>query len=165
MAFIWTDKKLSFLRSSAGILTTSQIAGKLNTNITVVRNMAYRLNLHLRVPKYNEKDIERVQALYESPENLSLKEIAKKTGLTPSTLHYILYVKSNNVLYSKTEYVVFDAEDAVQYRVPRDVLDLESSCLDNIASGSDVRNIYLIDGTCFSARNIKQEVVISRARA
>jgi hypothetical protein len=28
--------------------------------------MAYRLNLHLRVPKYNEKDLEQVQALYDS---------------------------------------------------------------------------------------------------
>ncbi|MCL9673018.1 helix-turn-helix domain-containing protein [Citrobacter sp. MNAZ 1397] len=165
MAFIWTDKKLGFLRKSAGILTTRQIAEKLDTNITVVRNMAYRLNLHLRVPKYNEKDLEQVQALYDSPENLSLKEIAKKTGLTLSTLHYILYVKSNHALYNKTEYVLFDTEDAVQYRVPKDVLDLESSSLDNIASENDVREIYLMDGTCFSARNIKQEVVISRTRA
>lgn len=165
MAFIWTDKKLGFLRKSAGILTTRQIAEKLETNITVVRNMAYRLNLHLRVPKYSETDLVQVQALYESPENLSLKEIANKTGLTLSTLHYILYVKSNHALYNKTEYVVFDTEDAVQYRVPKDVLDLESSGLDNITSGSDIREIYLLDGTRFSARNIKQEVVISRTRA
>lgn len=61
--------------------------------------------------------------------------------------------------------MLFDTEDAVQYRVPKDVLDLESSSLDNIASENDVREIYLMDGTCFSARNIKQEVVISRTRA
>jgi hypothetical protein len=66
MAFIWTDKKLGFLRKSAGISRRDKPAEKLDTNITVVRNMAYRLNLHLRLPKYNEKDKEQVQALYDS---------------------------------------------------------------------------------------------------
>lgn len=165
MAFIWTDKKVSFLRKSAGILTTRQIADKLKTNITVVRNMAYRLDLHLRVPKYNEKHLERVLALYDSAENFSLKEIAQKTGLTLSTLHYILYVKSNLPLCSKTEYVVFDTDDAVQYRVPKEVLDLESSSLDGPNNDDSVRDIYLIDGTRYAARNIRQEVVISRNRA
>jgi hypothetical protein len=41
----------------------------------------------------------------------------------------------------------------------------KAPALDNIASENDVREIYLMDGTCFSARNIKQEVVISRTRA
>jgi type IV secretory pathway VirB9-like protein len=66
MAFIWTDKKVRFSAKERRHLTTRQIAEKLDTNITVVRNMAYRLNLHLRLPKYNEKDLEQVQALYDS---------------------------------------------------------------------------------------------------
>ncbi|UGD32691.1 hypothetical protein LQT59_26705 (plasmid) [Escherichia coli] len=78
---------------NAGILTTEQIAQLLHTNITAVRNMAYRLKLSLRVTAYNHRRIAQVQALYAS-ETLSLKEIAAKTGLTASTVQYIVYVKS-----------------------------------------------------------------------
>ncbi len=45
MAFIWNDESLAILRENAGILTTEQIAQLLHTNITAVRNMAYRLKL------------------------------------------------------------------------------------------------------------------------
>nr|QLG02788.1 hypothetical protein pE0272_2_00046 [Escherichia coli] len=48
MAFIWNDESLAILRENAGILTTEQIAQLLHTNITAVRNMAYRLKLSLR---------------------------------------------------------------------------------------------------------------------
>ncbi|MEZ6855420.1 hypothetical protein LQT91_25425 (plasmid) [Escherichia coli] len=93
MAFIWNDESLAILRENAGILTTEQIAQLLHTNITAVRNMAYRLKLSLRVTAYNHRRIAQVQALYAS-ETLSLKEIAAKTGLTASTVQYIVYVKS-----------------------------------------------------------------------
>ena len=93
MAFRWNKESLAVLRENAGVLTTEQIAGMLHTNITVVRNMAYRLKLSLRVSAYNQKRIEQVQTLYTSSEPLNLKEIAAKTGLTFSTVQYIVYVK------------------------------------------------------------------------
>ncbi|WP_251287801.1 hypothetical protein [Escherichia coli] len=101
MAFIWNDESLAILRENAGILTTEQIAQLLHTNITAVRNMAYRLKLSLRVTAYNHRRIAQVQALYAS-ETLSLKEIAAKTGLTASTVQYIVYVKSKNKPYATT---------------------------------------------------------------
>ncbi|CDL36099.1 hypothetical protein [Citrobacter freundii] len=55
MAFRWNKESLAVLRENAGVLTTEQIAGMLHTNITVVRNMAYRLKLSLRVSAYNQK--------------------------------------------------------------------------------------------------------------
>lgn len=119
MAFIWNDESLAILRENAGILTTEQIAQLLHTNITAVRNMAYRLKLSLRVTAYNHRRIAQVQALYAS-ETLSLKEIAAKTGLTASTVQYIVYVKSKNKPYATTEYVSFETENAVHYRVQKD---------------------------------------------
>lgn len=110
MAFIWNDESLAILRENAGILTTEQIAQLLHTNITAVRNMAYRLKLSLRVTAYNHRRIAQVQALYAS-ETLSLKEIAAKTGLTASTVQYIVYVKSKNKPYATTEYVSFETEN------------------------------------------------------
>lgn len=62
MAFIWNDESLAILRENAGILTTEQIAQLLHTNITAVRNMAYRLKLSLRVTAYNHRRIAQVQA-------------------------------------------------------------------------------------------------------
>ena len=93
MAFRWNKESLAVLRENAGVFTAEQIAGMLHTNITVVRNMAYRLKLSLRVSAYNQKRIEQVQTLYTSSEPLNLKEIAAKTGLTFSTVQYIVYVK------------------------------------------------------------------------
>ena len=60
MAFIWNDESLAILRENAGILTTEQIAQLLHTNITAVRNMAYRLKLSLRVTAYNHRRIAQV---------------------------------------------------------------------------------------------------------
>lgn len=126
MAFIWNDESLAILRENAGILTTEQIAQLLHTNITAVRNMAYRLKLSLRVTAYNHRRIAQVQALYAS-ETLSLKEIAAKTGLTASTVQYIVYVKSKNKPYATTEYVSFETENAVHYRVQKEFVDTERS--------------------------------------
>lgn len=100
MAFRWNKESLAVLRENAGVLTTEQIAGMLHTNITVVRNMAYRLKLSLRVSAYNQKRIEQVQTLYTSSEPLNLKEIAAKTGLTFSTVQYIVYVKLKSKPYT-----------------------------------------------------------------
>ena len=82
MAFIWNDESLALLRENAGVLSTQHIAQMLCTNVTVVRNMAYRLKLSLRVSAYSQKRIQQVQALYESDEPLTMKEIAVRTGLT-----------------------------------------------------------------------------------
>lgn len=160
MAFIWNDESLAILRENAGILTTEQIAQLLHTNITAVRNMAYRLKLSLRVTAYNHRRIAQVQALYAS-ETLSLKEIAAKTGLTASTVQYIVYVKSKNKPYATTEYVSFETENAVHYRVQKEFFDTERSLLDNISDNTRFRELYLTDGTFYCARNIKYEVFIS----
>ena len=160
MAFIWNDESLAILRENAGILTTEQIAQLLHTNITAVRNMAYRLKLSLRVTAYNHRRIAQVQALYAS-ETLSLKEIAAKTGLTASTVQYIVYVKSKNKPYATTEYVSFETENAVHYRVQKEFVDTERSLLDNISDNTRFRELYLTDGTFYCARNIKYEVFIS----
>lgn len=146
MAFIWNDESLAILRENAGILTTEQIAQLLHTNITAVRNMAYRLKLSLRVTAYNHRRIAQVQALYAS-ETLSLKEIAAKTGLTASTVQYIVYVKSKNKPYATTEYVSFETENAVHYRVQKEFVDTERSLLDNISDNTRFRELYLTDGT------------------
>lgn len=146
MAFIWNDESLAILRENAGILTTEQIAQLLHTNITAVRNMAYRLKLSLRVTAYNHRRIAQVQALYAS-ETLSLKEIAAKTGLTTSTVQYIVYVKSKNKPYATTEYVSFETENAVHYRVQKEFVDTERSLLDNISDNTRFRELYLTDGT------------------
>lgn len=154
MAFIWNDESLAILRENAGILTTEQIAQLLHTNITAVRNMAYRLKLSLRVTAYNHRRIAQVQALYAS-ETLSLKEIAAKTGLTVSTVQYIVYVKSKNKPYATTEYVSFETENAVHYRVQKEFVGTERSLLDNISDNTRFRELYLTDGTFYCARNIK----------
>ncbi|MEL3375466.1 hypothetical protein R9S09_00895 [Escherichia coli] len=134
MAFIWNDESLAILRENAGILTTEQIAQLLHTNITAVRNMAYRLKLSLRVTAYNHRRIAQVQALYAS-ETLSLKEIAAKTGLTASTVQYIVYVKSKNKPYATTEYVSFETENAVKWR---------AGCAERCTSGSGRRGREIV---------------------
>ncbi|MDL7364705.1 hypothetical protein QS609_24780 [Escherichia coli] len=90
-----------------------------------------------------------------------LKEIAAKTGLTASTVQYIVYVKSKNKPYATTEYVSFETENAVHYRVQKEFVDTERSLLDNISDNTRFRELYLTDGTFYCARNIKYEVFIS----
>ncbi|MDE5206214.1 hypothetical protein PYX06_14590 [Citrobacter amalonaticus] len=121
MAFIWNDESLALLCENAGVLSTQHIAQMLCTNVTVVRNMAYRLKLSLRVSAYNQKRIQQVQALYESDEPLTLKEIAVRTGLTFSTVQYIVYVKLKHKPYATREFIAFETQDAVHYRVQKRV--------------------------------------------
>ncbi|CAM7275789.1 HTH luxR-type domain-containing protein [Citrobacter freundii] len=160
MAFRWNKESLAVRRENAGVFTTEQIAGMLHTNITVVRNMAYRLKLSLRVSAYNQKRIEQVQTLYTSSEPLNLKEIAAKTGLTFSTVQYIVYVKLKSKPYTKREYVSFETDDAVHYRIQREFIDTERSLLHNIPDNTRFHQLYLTDGTLYCARNIRSEVII-----
>ncbi len=161
MAFRWNEESLTVLRENAGVLTTEQIAQMLCTNITVVRNMAYRLKIGLRVSAYNQKRIEQVQALYASSEPLNLKEIAAKTGLTFSTVQYIVYVKLKSKPYTTREYVSFETEDAVHYRIQKEFIDTERSLLHNIPDNTCLHQLYLTDGTLYCVRNIRREVIIS----
>ncbi|POT57796.1 hypothetical protein C3432_07590 [Citrobacter amalonaticus] len=161
MAFIWNEESLAFLRENAGVLTTGQIAQLLCTNITVVRNMAYRQKLSLRVSAYNQQRIQLVQGLYESDESLSLKEIARRTGLTYSTVQYIVYVKLKSKPYATREYVSFETENAVHYRVQKEFIDTERSLLHDISDSTRFHELYLKDGTFYCARNIRHEVIIS----
>ena len=165
MAFIWNEESLAILRTNAGILTTQQIAQLLNTNITVGRNMAYRLKLSLRVSAYNQKRIEQVRKLYESAEAPGLKEIASRTGLSLSTVQYIIYVKLKSQPYATCEYVTFETENAVHYRVQKELVDIERSKLPVPADKKRLYKLYLRDGTFYCARNIRHEVFISEQLA
>lgn len=49
MVFSWTEERINDLRENAGKLKAREIAQALGTNTTVVRNMAVRLKLSLRV--------------------------------------------------------------------------------------------------------------------
>ncbi|EPJ5576228.1 hypothetical protein I5445_04690 [Citrobacter farmeri] len=161
MAFIWNDESLALLRENAGVLSTQNIAQLLCTNVTVVRNMAYRLKLSLRVSAYNQKRLQQVQALYESPEPLTMKEIAARTGLTFSTVQYIVYVKLKHKPYATREFIVFETQDAVHYRVQKEFVDTERTLLQQVADKTRYQELYLKDGTAYCARNIRHEVIIS----
>ncbi|MCW7022127.1 hypothetical protein [Escherichia coli] len=76
-------------------------------------------------------------------------------------MQYIVYVKSKNKPYATTEYVSFETENAVHYRVQKEFVDTERSLLDNISDNTRFRELYLTDGTFYCARNIKYEVFIS----
>ncbi|EPQ0974269.1 hypothetical protein NNU90_004521 [Citrobacter farmeri] len=161
MAFIWNDENLALLRENAGVLSTQNIAQLLCTNVTVVRNMAYRLKLSLRVSAYNQKRLQQVRALYESPEPLTMKEIAAQTGLTFSTVQYIVYVKLKHKPYATREFIVFETQDAVHYRVQKEFVDTERTLLHQVADKTRYQELYLKDGTAYCARNIRHEVIIS----
>ena len=126
----------------------------------LTQRLAYRLKLSLRVSAYNQKRIEQVQTLYTSSEPLNLKEIAAKTGLTFSTVQYIVYVKLKSKPYTKREYVSFETDDAVHYRIQREFIDTERSLLHNIPDNTCFHQLYLTDGTLYCARNIRSEVII-----
>lgn len=161
MAFIWNDESLALLRENAGVLPTQHIAQMLRTNVTVVRNMAYRLKLSLRVSAYNQKRIQQVQALYESDEPLTMKEIAARTGLTIGTVQYIVYVKLKHKPYVAREFISFETQDAVHYRVQKEFVDTERSRLQQPMDNSRFQELYLKDGTAYCVRNIRHEVIIS----
>ncbi|HBU6573717.1 TPA: hypothetical protein MC588_003191 [Citrobacter amalonaticus] len=161
MAFIWNDESLALLRENAGVLSTQHIAQMLCTNVTVVRNMAYRLKLSLRVSAYSQKRIQQVQALYESDEPLTMKEIAVRTGLTFSTVQYIVYVKLKHKPYATREFIAFETQDAVHYRVQKEFVDTERTRLQQPIDNSRFQELYLKDGTAYCARNIRHEVIIS----
>ncbi|ENH3214827.1 Rrf2 family transcriptional regulator, partial [Salmonella enterica] len=82
MAFSWTEERMNYLRENAGKLSTREIADGLGTNITVIRNMAARLKLSLRIRSVTGEQVDEVYRLYESPENITVRNIATQTGLS-----------------------------------------------------------------------------------
>ena len=165
MAFIWNDESLAILRENAGILTTEQIAQLLHTNITAVRNMAYRLKLSLRVTAYNHRRIAQVQALYAS-ENV---ESQRDRGENRADGQYRAIYRVREIKkispYATTEYVSFETEERRSLpRCKKEFVDTERSLLDNISDNTRFRELYLTDGTFYCARNIKYEVFISGNR-
>ncbi len=95
MAFRWNKESLAVLRENAGVLTTEQIAGMLHTNITVVRNMAYRLKLSLRVSAYNQNVLNRYKHSIRLLNHLNLKEIDCKnwTDIQYGAIHCVCEIK------------------------------------------------------------------------
>lgn len=94
MAFSWTEVRVSYLRENAGKLNTREIAEAPGTSITAILNMAARLKLSLRVRRTTREQAEEVYKLYTSQENITLRNIAIQTGLSPGIVSYVLYSAS-----------------------------------------------------------------------
>ena len=78
--------------------------------------------------------------------------------LAPLSLKTRMKLKSKP--YTKREYVYFETDDAVHYRIQREFIDTERSLLHNIPDNTCFHQLYLTDGTLYCARNIRSEVII-----
>lgn len=156
MAFSWTEERVDYLRKNAGRLTSRDMAEALGTNITVVRNMAARLKLSLRMRGYTSEQADKVLELYESREDISVREIATKTGLSYGSVSYILYVASRKTrqVYNRMRFIEFETEDSVRFIIQAELVDARRTCLERLASEPGTQDIWLLDGTHFPARNI-----------
>ncbi|EGT7585097.1 hypothetical protein OP853_003495 [Salmonella enterica] len=154
MAFSWTKERINYLRENAGKLRAQEMAEGLGTNVTVIRNMAARLKLSLRVRGFTQEDVEVIHKLYASPENITVRNIAKQTGLSQGTVSYILYSGRDKkpLCYERVEYIEFETINGKKVRV-------EKALIDTIRTPPEPRDqgaydISLQDGTRFMARNL-----------
>ncbi|EFS2649160.1 hypothetical protein HX362_001984 [Salmonella enterica] len=156
MAFFWTEERINYLRENAGKLTSRDIAEALGTNITAVRNMAVRLKLSLRVRGYTHEQADKVHELYASRGDISVREIAGKTGLSYGAVSYILYAASRKTrqLYNRVRFIEFETEDRVRFSIQAELVDARRTSLEKNARESVTQDIWLLDGTHFTARNI-----------
>ncbi|EBR6512339.1 hypothetical protein QAA20_002594 [Salmonella enterica] len=156
MAFSWTEEKIHYLREHAGNLTSREIAVTLGTNVTAVRNMAARLKLSLRIRRYTYEQAEKVREMYASRGDVPVREISEKTGLSHGTVSYILYAANRKVrpLYNRMRFVEFETEERTRFGVQTELIDASRTCLEKLTSEPGVQDIWLLDGTHFTARNI-----------
>lgn len=156
MVFSWTEGRINYLRENAGKLKAREIAEALGTNITVVRNMAVRLKLSLRVRGYTHEQVEMVRELYASREDISIREISRLTGLAHGVVSYILYASNRTTRphYHRVRFIEFEAEEGVRFFVQADLVDAHRTCTDKLTGGQGTHDIWLLDGTHYTARNV-----------
>lgn len=156
MAFSWTEERINYLRENAGRVKVREIAEALGTNITVVRNMAVRLKLSLRVRGYTHEQVEKVRELYASQGDISIREISRLTGLPDSTVGYILYAanRKTGARYHRVRFVEFETGERTKTGVQMELIDARRTCLDRLTAEPGTQDIWLLDGTHFAARNI-----------
>ncbi|EBV7091072.1 hypothetical protein XU01_002291 [Salmonella enterica subsp. enterica serovar Oranienburg] len=156
MAFSWNKDRINYLRENAGKLRTREIAEGLGTNVTVIRNMAARLKLSLRVRGFTHEHVEEVHRLYASPENITVRNIAIQTGLSPGIVSYILYSGRSTAssCYERVEYIEFEMTNGRKVRVEKALIDTARTPPETLYGDKDAYDIWLQDGTRFVARNL-----------
>ncbi|EAN8326411.1 hypothetical protein RD136_002498 [Salmonella enterica] len=156
MAFSWTKERIHYLHEHAGMLTSREIADALGTNITAVRNMAARLKLSLRIRGYTYEQADQVRELYASRRDISVREISAKTGVSYGAVSYILYSanRKTNPLYNRIRFVEFETGEGTRFGVEAELIDARRTCLERLTSEPGIRDIWLLDGTHFMARNV-----------
>ncbi|EHP5749372.1 hypothetical protein KMX18_004693 [Salmonella enterica] len=156
MAFSWTEERINYLHEHAGTLTSREIAEALGTNVTAVRNMAARLKLSLRIRGYTPEQADLVHELYATRGVVSVRDISEKMGLSYGAVSYILYAANRKTkpLYNRTRFVEFETEESARFGVQTELIDDRRTCLEKLASEPGVQDIWLLDGTHFTARNI-----------
>ncbi|EBI6201059.1 hypothetical protein JS958_003076 [Salmonella enterica subsp. enterica serovar Infantis] len=156
MAFSWTKDQIDYLCENAGKLSAREIAEGLGTNVTVIRNMAARLKLSLRVRRFTDEHVVEVQKLYASPENITVRNIAIQTGLSPGIVSYILYSgrEKTSSCYERVEYIEFETTNGRKVRVEKALIDTTRTPPETLYSDKGAYDICLKDGTRFMARNL-----------
>ncbi|EKS5987658.1 hypothetical protein ACV2I9_22445 [Salmonella enterica subsp. enterica serovar Sandiego] len=132
------------------------MAEGLGTNVTVIRNMAARLKLSLRVRGFTPEQAEAVHRLYASPENTTVRNIAIQTGLSPGIVSYILYsgrVKTSSC-YERVEYIEFETTDGRKARMEKALIDTTRTPPDTLCADKGTYDIWLQDGTRFMTKNL-----------
>ncbi|EMY6536934.1 hypothetical protein ABCJ02_003638 [Salmonella enterica] len=159
MAFSWTEERMNYLRENAGKLSTREIADELGTNITVIRNMAARLKLSLRVRGcVTREQVDEVYRLYALPENITVRNIATQTGLSVGAVSYLLYSgrEKTTSRYDRVEYIDFETTKGRRVSVEKALVDVSRTPPETLAGkgGKGTYDIWLQDGTHFTARNL-----------
>ncbi|HGB5011884.1 TPA: hypothetical protein ACIVL5_004976, partial [Salmonella enterica subsp. diarizonae serovar 61:r:-] len=155
VAFSWTEERINYLRENAGKLSAREIAEGLGTNTTAVRNMAVRLKLSLRVKGYTREQVEEVRELYASRQGITVRDISGMTGLSYGVVSYILYTanRKNRTQYNRVKFIEFEAEEGLKLFVQAELVDTHRTCT-KMLTGGGMRDIWLLDGSHFTARNV-----------
>ncbi|EAO2671035.1 hypothetical protein E2U79_08495 [Salmonella enterica] len=156
MAFSWTEERINYLRENVGKMSAREIADGLGTNITVVRNMATRLKLSLRVRRVTREQVDEVFRLYAG--KITVRNIAIQTGLSPGAVSYILYSDNRQTKswYDRVEYIEFETTDGRKVSVEKVLIDATRTRPETLAGegAKGSYDIWLQDGTRFTARNL-----------
>ncbi|EAB7739568.1 hypothetical protein B5864_13880 [Salmonella enterica] len=94
--------------------------------------------------------------MYASRGDISVQEIAGKTGPSYGAVSYILYAASRKTrqLYTWVRFIEFETEERVRFGIQAELVDARRTCLERLTSEPCTQDIWLLDGTHFTARNI-----------
>ncbi|EBD5992586.1 hypothetical protein CU954_16595 [Salmonella enterica] len=100
--------------------------------------------------------MEEVHRLYGSPENITVRNIAIQTGLSPGIVSYILYSGrgTTSSSYERVEYIEFETTKGRKVRVEKALIDTTRTPPETLYGDKDAYDIWLQDGTRFMARNL-----------